>query len=65
LNDQIVFRSEVTIEGHLVGAGRFGDRIDANASNPVLVEKASGGPGDPIARAGPCHGAFLNQVNFS
>ena len=31
----------------------------------LVSEDAFRWPGDPIARAGPCHGAFVNQMSFS
>ena len=55
----------MTVERHLVGAGRLGDRIDADASDPVLVEQVPGGAGDPIARTGPAHDALLIQPGSS
>src|SRR5271154_7516072 len=65
LNDQVVLRAEVTVERHLVGAGRLSDRIDADASDTVLVEQVPGGASDPIARTGPAHDAFLTQPSRS
>src|SRR5271168_3889331 len=43
LNDQVVFRAEVTVERHLVGAGRLSDRVDADASDSVFMEQTPGG----------------------
>jgi len=65
LNDQVVFRPEVTVERHLVGAGRLGDRIDANASDSVFMEQVPGGAGNPIARARPTRDASLTHPKSS
>ena len=64
LNDQVVLRAEVTVERHLVGAGRLGDRIDANASDSVFVEQVPGGAGNPIARARPTSRRIPHSPEF-
>jgi hypothetical protein len=65
LNDEIVLRTEVTVKGHLVGARRFGDRIDADAANPMFMEKIPGGPHDPLARTKPLRDAVFRHQNSS
>ena len=64
LNDQVVLRAEVTVERHLVGAGRLGDRIDANASDSVFVEQVPGGAGNPIAWARPTSRRIPHSPEF-
>src|SRR5262249_12606948 len=51
-NDQIVLRPEMAVERHLVGAGRFGDRVNAYATDAVLMEEAACCGDDAVAR--PC-----------
>ena len=46
---EVVLRSEIAVEGHLVRAGSLGDGIDANAAHPVLAEQFACGPHDPVA----------------
>ena len=38
--DQFVLRFEMTVERHLVGAGRLGDRLDADAANAVAWNRS-------------------------
>ncbi len=49
--NQIVLGIEVAVERHLVGAGRLGDRLDADAANAVAMEKILRRRDDPVARA--------------
>jgi hypothetical protein len=40
--DQIVFRIEVPIERHLIGAGGLGDRFDADTPDAMTMEQVPG-----------------------
>ena len=37
-DDEVVLRIEVSVQGHLVGAGGLGDGFDAHAANAVPME---------------------------
>jgi hypothetical protein len=50
LDDEVVFRGEVPIERHLVGAGRLGDGFDAHGPNSMEVKKLVRGREDALAR---------------
>ena len=50
LRDQFVLRREVPVERHLIGAGRFSDRIDADCLDSMPVKQLASGRKD--ARAG-------------
>jgi hypothetical protein len=50
LRDQFVLRGKVPVERHLIGAGRFSDRIDADCLNSMPVKELASGRKD--ARAG-------------
>jgi len=41
-DNQIVLRTEVAVERHLVGAGRFRNRVNADPPDPVLTEEITG-----------------------
>jgi len=47
---QVVLRTEVTIERHLVGAGRLGDGIDPHSPDSVAVKQIPGDRQDAGAR---------------
>src|SRR5690348_8211138 len=53
LGDELVLRIEVAVEGHLVGASRFGDRFDPYAANPLLMKQIAGGDEDALADGQP------------
>jgi len=40
----------VAIERHLVGAGRLGDRVDADGMDAVAIEQLAGGREEALAR---------------
>jgi hypothetical protein len=42
-SDQHILRGEVAIERHLVGAGRLGDRVDADGMDAAAIEQFAGG----------------------
>src|SRR6185369_8019160 len=42
LGDELVLRLEVPVERHLVRPRRFGDRLDADATNPHPTEQIVG-----------------------
>ena len=48
--DQRILRGEVAIERHLVGAGRLGDRVDADGMDAAAIEQLAGGREDALAR---------------
>ena len=52
-DDEIVLRAEMPIERHLVAAGGFGDRLDADGAQAMPVEQVARGGDDPLARARP------------
>ncbi len=52
LDDQVVFRTEMTIERHLIGAGRLGDGVDADAADAVAMKHVLRGDDDALARPG-------------
>ena len=48
--DQHILRGEVPIERHLVGAGRLGDRVDADRMDAAAIEQLARGREDALAR---------------
>ena len=48
--DQHILRGEVTVERHLVGPGRLGDRVDAHGMDAATIEQLAGGREDALAR---------------
>ena len=53
----------MTVEGHLVGAGRFRDRIDADAADPVPVKEVTRRHHDPVARTGAARAGLLGGAS--
>jgi len=51
---QFILGSKVTIERHLVGAGRLGDRINAYSPDSMPVKKLLGSPEDAFAGWNSC-----------
>src|SRR5258708_7359390 len=49
--DQHILRGEMAIERHLVGAGRFGDRVDANGMDAAAIEQLAGCREDALSRS--------------
>jgi len=49
--DQHILRGEVAIERHLVGAGRFGDRVDADGMDAAAIEQPAGCREDALSRS--------------
>ena len=50
LEDQIVFRAEMAVERHLVGAGRLRDRFDPDAADAMAVKEILRAGDDSFAR---------------
>ena len=48
-DDEFVFRIEMPVERHLVGAGRFSDGLDADAANAVTVKQITRRQQNPLA----------------
>ncbi len=49
-SDERILRGEVAIERHLVGAGRLGDRVDADGMDAAAIEQLASGREDALAR---------------
>src|SRR5215469_16972118 len=64
-DDKIVFRSKMPIERHLVGAGGFGDCVDADAADAVLVEEIAGCGDDAFVRPGSQFGTVTHWIGRS
>jgi hypothetical protein len=56
---QFILRGEVTVERHFVGAGRFGNRVDANRPDSMAVKEVVGGSED--ARPGRNSYVFIGR----
>jgi len=52
--DQHILLGEMAIERHLVGAGRFGDRIDADGMDAAAIEQLAGCREDALSRSDVC-----------
>ena len=50
LGDELVLRLEVTVQRHLVRAGRLGDRLDADAANADPTKEIVGGVKNSLSR---------------
>ena len=50
LAGQVVLRSEVAIQRHLVGIGGLGNRVDTNALDALLAKQLDGAGHDAGAR---------------
>jgi hypothetical protein len=58
---QFVLRAEVAVHRHFVRPGRLGDRIDANAAEPVATEQLAGSADNAVPRFLPNDAAILHD----